>query len=243
MHLLPNYDELLIRRAGNGVRLVNPEAVQMQETDCSLGDIFNESFSVYFLNTDSIVQRANESVAAAHHFLSPREMVGKSVFDLYETTSAYQARINDLYVMQNDMVKITEELADLQDSKDHFSNLTIEAPWYDERQHIQGVFGCSIILGQHALDKALRTISNLGLLEPGRGKCSKFNKHHIHGVPVTPREMTCLYAYVRGKSARLIAEQLNISRRTVEHHLENLRRKFNAKNKAELIEMVIDTIK
>lgn len=49
------------------------------------------------------------------------------------------------------------------------------------------------------------------------------------------REIDCLAQLVSGRTAREIAEQLNLSSRTVESYMESLKNKMNCHNKSELI--------
>lgn len=52
---------------------------------------------------------------------------------------------------------------------------------------------------------------------------------------LTKKESLCLYYLSQGKSLKEVARQLNISPRTVESHLNNLKLKLGARNKTELI--------
>lgn len=54
--------------------------------------------------------------------------------------------------------------------------------------------------------------------------------------PLSEREMQCLALLIRGKPARQIGEELQISNRTVEHYLESIKNKWSCLNKQELIE-------
>ncbi len=58
----------------------------------------------------------------------------------------------------------------------------------------------------------------------------------IQQVQLTKREIECLKYYIRGKSSQLIAPKLSISKRTVEHYLENIKNKFGCMNKSELFD-------
>jgi DNA-binding CsgD family transcriptional regulator len=57
----------------------------------------------------------------------------------------------------------------------------------------------------------------------------------IQAEPLTPREQDCLHYTLQGMTAKDIANELNISRRTVESYLENVKDKWHCQNKAELI--------
>lgn len=63
----------------------------------------------------------------------------------------------------------------------------------------------------------------------------KYNHYHL-----TKHESFCLFYLVRGNTAKLIAKKMNISFRTVETYLENIKIKLNCKNKSELIEKAIE---
>lgn len=61
----------------------------------------------------------------------------------------------------------------------------------------------------------------------------------INNVSFTNREIACAKLLLKGNSARLIGEQLFLSRRTVETHLQNLKDKLQCRTKAELISQLI----
>lgn len=52
---------------------------------------------------------------------------------------------------------------------------------------------------------------------------------------ITRRELECLYYLSIGKSAKQTAAALEISQRTVEFHLKNLRNKTGARNRLHLL--------
>jgi DNA-binding CsgD family transcriptional regulator len=58
-------------------------------------------------------------------------------------------------------------------------------------------------------------------------------------INLTKREMEIVSKILNGYSAKAISNEFFISRRTVEHHTENIKNKFGATSKAELIKMAI----
>ncbi len=60
---------------------------------------------------------------------------------------------------------------------------------------------------------------------------------------LTKREIDCLQLLVKGKAAREIGEILNLSKRTVEFYLANIKSKLFVSSKSDLIEKVIDYFK
>lgn len=61
-----------------------------------------------------------------------------------------------------------------------------------------------------------------------------------NNVTLTPQEFNCIHFAIRGMTAKMIAKKMNISPRTVEFHLKNLKNKFNVQSKFELMSKLID---
>lgn len=56
---------------------------------------------------------------------------------------------------------------------------------------------------------------------------------------LTKREKEILQLVVEGHTSRKMAEQLNLSQRTIDHHRSNLLRKFNRKNSIDLVNYAV----
>lgn len=74
---------------------------------------------------------------------------------------------------------------------------------------------------------------------------NEFTKKIKHSrVPVmcgfTPREIECVQHVITGKSAKETAQLLNLSPRTVEQHLSNIKRKAGCKKTSQLLKMIFD---
>lgn len=61
----------------------------------------------------------------------------------------------------------------------------------------------------------------------------------ISGTELTTRELECLFYLLRGKTSKEIGKILNLSFRTVEGYIDNIKHKFNCRTKAELITAAI----
>ncbi len=59
-------------------------------------------------------------------------------------------------------------------------------------------------------------------------------------VNITPREMECLQLIIKGFSAKMVANKLFLSVRTIETHLDNIKRKLNCTSKEQLIEVAFN---
>jgi DNA-binding CsgD family transcriptional regulator len=59
---------------------------------------------------------------------------------------------------------------------------------------------------------------------------------------LSPREQQCLVMLAKGYSAKMIAREINISHRTIEYYIANLKKKMNCCSKNELIKLFHRTI-
>jgi DNA-binding CsgD family transcriptional regulator len=121
-----------------------------------------------------------------------------------------------------------------------FKTLSFKFLWYNADNKLIGVFGYSFVTDKPwgtSLSESLMFIAKAGLL-PG----SKKNNYEkiLTGTLFTKRENEVLFHLVQGKTAREISILLNISTRTVEHHIENMKAKSDSKSKSELIEKAIN---
>lgn len=57
---------------------------------------------------------------------------------------------------------------------------------------------------------------------------------------LSPRELQCIGPFLKGKSAREIADHMDLSRRTVEQYLDNIKSKLGCISKSELFELLYD---
>lgn len=58
-------------------------------------------------------------------------------------------------------------------------------------------------------------------------------------INLSERQMQCLYYLLRGKSASATAAILNLSKRTIETYIEEIKNKLGCINKSEIIELAI----
>ena len=115
--------------------------------------------------------------------------------------------------------------------------LTTRLPVYNSsQQEIIGVFWYALIQSTNYLElitSLQHQASKVGLQK--KDYCVLANQPHHSEINLTNREAECLYFTLRGMSAKHIGIRLSISNRTVERYLEDLKHKFTAKCKSELI--------
>ncbi|MEO8402096.1 MAG: LuxR C-terminal-related transcriptional regulator [Gammaproteobacteria bacterium] len=229
------HSELIIKRWGNGIKLVEPDATSTpRDISHSIANVLALPFNISFVNTGSAIQRINEAGAIVSDLWSEKNCVGKTMFDLAAKKCAQSLIANDREVMSLNRIKIIEEEGELNDGC-FIQALSVKAPFYNKDNKIIGVFCCGIILDKQSLAEALIHISRLGLLDT-----TNVSLQTLDGISLSKRETQCLQFYVRGKTVKSIAALLDLSHRTVEFYLANIKRKLNISSKHELIEKTID---
>lgn len=77
------------------------------------------------------------------------------------------------------------------------------------------------------------------ILATDRDHLYHVKKYYLQGsyedVYLTEKEVTCLRQFSKGFTAKEIARLLNISHRTIEHHIEHIKYKLNSANLAEVM--------
>lgn len=84
------------------------------------------------------------------------------------------------------------------------------------------------------LGKSFNHQSNKFSLNP-KERIALFNHLNLEIPKISNREKECLLLYLQGETGNSISETLNLSPRTVESYLVNLKNKLNCHNKTELI--------
>lgn len=234
------HDESLIERHKGGVMFTLPAKESKTPIIKTVGALLNLPISFYLLDTEGHTSKINEEGAIICGYDSVKQSIGKSILDVGMKETAEQLIENCHEVIVLNSVKIFEEKHIRKDGN-QLQFLSIKCPWYDQDEKIIGVCGFSIALGKHALAESLSLITQLGLLnQPAARDQSVFSFKNTLTKQLTKREMDCLHYTVKGFTAKRIARALNISFRTVEEYLTNIRIKLGAASKAQLIEMVLD---
>lgn len=122
---------------------------------------------------------------------------------------------------------------------------TFKSPIRDSTGDIIGLFGQINLLGMdHELCRILAAISMLDQQSKAGHNRKRHDGYKISYYPtsfkLTSRETECLFLLVRGKSAKEIAQFLEISPRTVEEYIENIKSKLRVSSRSEIIAKAVE---
>lgn len=223
--------ELQIVPHYNGVRLARPKNDGLHPT---VGAVIDFPCNVYFLNTVSAVLNINTHSAASCGYQSTNDAIGTTVFDCLDEENANVITSVDKRVINENCSQIHEDVMIRRDGA-MMNFLTVKAPIYNNENKISGIMGCSVMLGHQPLADSIALISKTGILNNRFNKTSSISNN----VNWTPRENDIIQLLARGKTAKEIGAMLYLSRRTIEHYIENIKLKMCVKTKSELINEII----
>lgn len=220
----------------NGLRLIRPVKAGFNNDYLTIQEVLNFPCNVYILDVESVILSINDRSATSSGFYSTSDAVGRTVFDVLITHNATSITNIDRQVIHKNHTILNEDVM-IRDDIAPMSFLTVKAPIYNDTTNIVGILGCSVMLDQQPLAESLTLISNLGLLKL-QNKSSSISVSY--NTICTPREKQVINLLIRGKTAKEIAFELNLSKRTIEHYIENIKLKMNVDTKSQLIEKVLN---
>lgn len=198
----------------------------------TVSSILASSINVIFLNRESVIQHINENNAETLGYDSKEQALGKSIRQSYQRKAAEFSITHDLEVMKNQQRSVKEESC-LRFDGAIFHCITAKIPLYNASSELIGLVGYSIPIGLKIinLEDKLQYFNKLVY--------ANSTKYTQQETRLTTRESEILHYLVRGYSAKSTAARLNISFRTVESHIDNIKTKLDVETKAELINKVI----
>ena len=223
--------DLIIQSYQQGIVLTQPNYLIGRP---SLKEIFNLPIQCYFCDMDHSFIRVNQTTAEINGFHSENDAIAKTVHDIAKRETSARIIENNKTILRNQAMQIIEETI-LRKDDITFSGISIKFPWY-ERNKLVGIFGCSFAIDSiQSYTKVLTLITKAGLFN----LLASFLKVSESNYYLSNREKEIISYLIRGKTAREIADKLNLSKRTVEHYLENIKAKTQSESKSELVDKMV----
>jgi DNA-binding CsgD family transcriptional regulator len=233
--------DLLIERYKHGVRLAKPSSHDEIAIN-SVSNIFSLPVSACLTDCESRFVKVNEGTVKIGNALSAQDMIGKTVEPFSSKEFGKRVIAINNSVIDSGVMKIAEETGARVDDF-LIQTISFKYPWFSEDKLI-GMLCCSIKIDSDSIQNFADTFMRLtatGLL----GNTSQLAIPKLPSITsntcyFSKREIEVLSLLTRGKTAKEIGLRLDISRRTVEHHIENMKIKSACRTKSELIEKYLD---
>ncbi len=173
--------------------------------------------------------------------MSKKSIVGGNDYNGPWESDAALYREHDQKVIAGNSLNTLEPLTDKK------TILTVKALRHsirDEGGKVIGIFAQALILPMNGVGETLSTVFQQDKKNTALSNCFPKTyriENYNSDLKLTTREAECLFLLIRGKSAKEIARFLEISFRTVEGYLENIKYKMEVSSRSELIAKAIET--
>jgi len=182
---------------------------------------------------------ANDNKAEVYG-LPSHKIIGKNDKDFFEELDVKQLQANDKIAIMNPSTQIfLETITHPISSLKKCTYLSFKTKIQDNVNNIIGSFGIAFHLKNNNLAEITKIINTFNLIPPmpimmlpdTTNFCNK---------PLTQREKQCAYFLTRGMSAKEIATILNISPKTIETYIANMKLKLGCYKRSQLIGKILD---
>ena len=203
--------------------------------------IFNaklpDSTNVFLKSTCGNVLNINDSTMKTFN-LSTSDIIGKNDYELFPTKASVKIMENDQNILKQNQLQFLIEQSSVSDTKPEMF-LSIKIPVQDLSNNIAGVMGVAFPLAKTDMVTITNAINSLEifpsipLIMPQAYITKKYKKF-------SKRETECAYYLVRGMTYKEIGNILNISTKTVEYNIDNMKTKLDCYKKSQLVSKILE---
>lgn len=211
----------------------------------------NEELKILIVDDHDIVREGIKLLIQAHTQLPIKIITANSAKDALRkfNSNRFDLVFTDIKMPEMDGIELTRQLVK------NFNAKVIAVSMHSEVAFAQKMLeaGAKGYLLKNAnvdeLEKAIEKVLDNGMyftaevsneLLSLKTEKKKTKNNQPAGPHLTPRENEVLQLILQEHTNEQIASQLNCSKRTIDNHRQNILNKFNAKNTAGLIKILID---
>jgi DNA-binding CsgD family transcriptional regulator len=189
---------------------------------------------LYWKNCKGIFCGANNLLANVEN-----NIIGKNDFECFWKKDAEFFRQNDCEALNQGKKTVLEYVPTASGT---FTELSYKTRLYCPKEGLVGVLGLSLLLLGNELNISTLAKNQANLLTNKNpiSPLFKTNDKNKVNYQLTSRQIECLYFLAKGMTAKQIGRELNISQRTIEHYLENLKNKLGCHSKYDLINKALE---
>ncbi|MFA6036964.1 MAG: LuxR C-terminal-related transcriptional regulator [Legionellales bacterium] len=192
---------------------------------------------ISIMDTDNAFAWASDKVISSYGFNALNEMIGKKYLDL-------NCRLSEDY----QILTMHDQLVISKNKKMAFMGyhefvdgwkitMCEKSPILNDDNTVIGLItSCNDVTPYAMIDTNQFIFKLFTEFKKGEQLCVCLDRENIPDYGLSQRQQECLFYLLRGKSDKDIAKRLNISSRTVESYINEIKHKMNCNNRSEIIE-------
>lgn len=194
--------------------------------------------NVYMKDTKGIYRECNSVHAESFGAARIEDILGRTDMQLHPIKEDCRIfAMNDAEVIKAEAPKIFIEPITFV-NRPTVNMLSHKIPCHNKQGKIIGVFGVSV-----PLDNVQQfPLTSSSLTEKNPPIQVNQNQNEYANIKVSKREKECLTCLAKGMTAKEIARVLNLSPRTIEFYIENMKKKYRCNNRIQLIAKAYDIL-
>lgn len=231
-------NELRIHKFKQGLKLTRPDRLSNINDLCfdmQLSDFLQQPLSIWFCDVNCAVITANELCANFCGMDSSITLRGKTAHDFLRSDRAKMAIKHDIEVMKSEKLGVINFEFIRQDDF-YLQSLNFKWPLYDESEQLIGSVGIGLDMNDSNLTESMQKLMNHNWAH------MKNDFMQTNKINLSKREVECLKLSIKGRSAKQVGLILNISQRTVEEYLNNIKIKLKVTSKTELVGRAVELL-
>lgn len=243
MNINKHADGYTLSRHKNGISL-NTDTRNLKDPAHTTSEVFDIPVNCYILDKTSSFIDLNEQTAMSCGYQTRQNALGKSVKYISSKHYAECIASNDKAIMHSQQGTCFNETHIREADEKDIHALSIKYPLYIN-DRVCGIFGYSLIYDLHdisSISTQLATLFTNNILNLGIAPQHILRGKTINGVYFDHADMHILQCMIRGKTAKQIAQKVQLSHRTVEHRIERMKQRSKSSSKSELIDFVFDDV-
>lgn len=190
--------------------------------------------NAYYKSIESRLLWANDQLIEDMQ-MHPKDIIGKNDIEVLGKDGAKKTVYNDQQVIVHQRTVVAQENRMIGRPALYHS---VKMPCYDNDGQLTGVFGISIEV-PNMDPKSTKNFQNEAYLSALSMSSELAQRLRRPNIQLTKREIEVLTKTVLGLTAAETADELHISKRTVEGHIENIKNKTGCMKKSEMIKFAI----
>lgn len=180
-------------------------------------------------NVDSQVTKCNDVFLKYAGVNSDDKVIGRTDLDFPWQEYAKVYRMHELDAINGNTYST---IIPLKSNKDFMLFMHTKSPRLDHNNKIIGIYCHAVEILNADTAELIHTLSNYS---PRKLQSYSFERNNV-AIKLSTRQTETLFYLLRGKQTKAIAKIMDLSVRTVEYYISNIKIKFNCHTKSELID-------